>query len=111
MKRKTLLAAALPLLLGGCGLGWPFTQHPDPYAAEAVQQSQPLVEDCRGRFKTWLGATPVNWETGTGPIITRAEQVITIRIEAQPTSPTAIDAVQYSCQYDNGQLQAAGPVR
>jgi hypothetical protein len=109
MPRKLLLSAAMLTVLSGCGLGWPFGQHPDPNAAQAVQQSAPLVQDCQGRFKTWLGATPAKQDTG--PTITRSGDVISIRLEAESSSPTAIDAIQFHCDYENGQLDSAGPVQ
>ena len=108
MPRNLLLSAAVLPLLAGCGLGWPFTQHPDPNAAQAVQQAGPLVTDCQGRFKSWLGATDVQWQTG--PIITRTGNTVSIRLEAQPTSSTAIDALHYGCEYEGSQLTLAGPV-
>jgi hypothetical protein len=110
MPPRLLLSATVLTLLGGCGPGWPFSQHPDPNAAQAVQQAQPLVQDCQARFKGWLGATPVKWDAG--PIITRADGTISIRLEAEPTAQTAIDAVDYRCDYDDktGQLDTAGPV-
>jgi hypothetical protein len=109
MPRKLLLSVAMLIVLSGCGLGWPFSQHPDPNAAQTVQQAEPLVQDCRGRFKSWLGATAVKWDTG--PSITHTGETISIRLEAQPTAPTAIDPVQYSCDYENGQFVTAGPVQ
>ncbi len=110
MPPRLLLSAALQTTLGGCGLGLPFSQHPDPYAAQAVQQAGPEVQDCQARFKAWLGATPVKWDTG--PTITRADDTVSIRLEAQPTAPTANDAVDYHCDYDGktGELSSAGPV-
>ena len=111
MHRKITLSAATLTLLAGCGPGLPFSQHPDPYAAQTVAQAEPLVEDCRSRFKTWLANTPVSWEGGAGPSITHAGESVSIRLEAQPISPTAIDPIQFSCQYDNGQLDSAGQVQ
>jgi hypothetical protein len=108
MPRKTLLGAAMLALLAGCGPGLPFSQHPDPNAAQTVQQADPLVQDCQGRFRTSLGKTPVKWDTG--PTITHTGETVSIRLEAQPTAETAIDPVQYSCDYTNGQLDTAGPV-
>jgi hypothetical protein len=94
--------------LTGCGLGWPMTQHPDPNAAEAVAQAEPLVKDCQNRFQSWLGKTAVKWDTG--PTITRTGDAVSIRLEAMPTAPDAIDPVQFSCEYDSGTLNVAGPV-
>jgi predicted small lipoprotein YifL len=109
MPRQILLCAAALVALNGCGLGWPLSQHPDPNAAQAVQQAGPLVQDCQDRFQSWLGKTAVKWDTG--PTITRTGDAVNIRLEAQPTAPEAIDAVQFSCDYDNGgQLSLAGPV-
>jgi hypothetical protein len=110
MPRRLLLSAALLIPLGGCGLGWPFGQHPDPNAAQTAQQAGPLVQDCQARFQSWLGTTPVRWDTG--PIITRADETVSIGLEAQPTASTAIDAIDYHCDYDakSGQLDSAGPV-
>ena len=108
---RLLPSAALLIALGGCGPGLPFSQHPDPNAAAAVQQAGPLVQDCQARFKGWLGATPAKWDTG--PTITRADDTVSIRLEAQPTAPTAIDAIDYHCDYDSktGELESAGPVQ
>jgi|GEM_PF-5165016 hypothetical protein len=113
MNCKTLLSAGLLAALADCegGLGLPFTQHPDPAAAEAVASTEPLVQDCRSRFKTWLGKTPVNWEGGAGPSITRTGESVNIRLEALPTGPEAIDPIEFSCDYDNGQFDTAGPVQ
>jgi hypothetical protein len=110
MLPRLLLSAAVPILLGGCGPGLPFSQHPDPNAAQAVVQAGPEVQDCQARFKAWLGATPVKWDTG--PTITRTEETVSIRLEAQPTAPTVIDPVDYHCDYDgkSGELSSAGPV-
>ena len=108
MPRKILMGAAMLALLSGCGPGLPFSQHPDPNAAQTVQQADPLVQDCQGRFKTWLGTTPVKWEAG--PTITHTGDGVNIRLEAQPTAPNAIDPLQFSCDYTSGQLDTAGPV-
>jgi hypothetical protein len=110
MPRQILLCAVALAALNGCGLGWPLSQHPDPNAAQAVAQAGPLVQDCQGRFQSWLGATAVKWDDA-GPTITRTGEAISIRLAAQPTGPQAIDAVQFSCDYDNGgTLSLAGPV-
>jgi hypothetical protein len=106
-----LLGTVLLILLGGCGPGLPFTQHPDPNAAAAVQQAGPLVQDCQARFKAYLKATPVKWD-GAGPSITRTDETISIRLEAEPTAATTIDPIDYHCDYDTktGQLDSDGRV-
>ena len=108
MPRKSMLSAAALALLAGCAPGLPFMHHADPDAAAAVEQTQSLVQDCQGRFETWLGTTPVTRDTG--PSITRTGEIVSIRLEAQPTAAEAIDPVQYNCDYVDGQLAAAGPV-
>jgi hypothetical protein len=110
MLRGFLLITAMPALLAGCGPGLPFSQHPDPNAAQTVLDTQPLVQDCQSRFKTWLGSTAVVWDGIPAPSITRTDAAVTIRLEAIPTGTNAIDPLQFSCDYDNGQFNAAGPV-
>jgi hypothetical protein len=110
MLRKSLLITAMPALLAGCGPGLPFSQHPDPNAAQVVVDAQPLVLDCQSRFRTWLGSTPVIWDGTAAPSITRTEETISIRLEAIPTGSNALDPLQFSCDYDNGQFNTAGPV-
>ena len=110
MLRKSLLITAMPALLAGCGPGLPFSQHPDPNAAQAVVDAQPLVLDCQSRFKTWLGGTPVICDGTAAPSITRTEESVSIRLEAIPTGPNALDPLLFNCDYDNGQFATAGPV-
>jgi hypothetical protein len=110
MPRKSPLSAAALALLAGCGPGLPFTQHPDPNAAQTVIQAGPMVQDCEGRFKKWLGTTPVTWDREAGPTITRTGDSVSIRLAAMPTAPSAIDPLQYSCNYDGSETVSAGPV-
>jgi len=110
MLRKSLLITAMLAVLAGCGPGLPFSQHPDPNAAKAVVDAQPLVLDCQSRFKTWLGSTPVISDSTAAPSITRTDETLSIRLEAIPTGTNAIDPLQFNCDYDNGQLTTAGPV-
>ncbi|MGB8840872.1 MAG: hypothetical protein WCC64_07350 [Aliidongia sp.] len=110
MPRNALLSAATLALLAGCGPGWPLGQHPDPNAAQTVRQAEPLVQDCERRFKSWLGTTAVTWDGGANPSITRTGDSVSIRLAAMPTESTAIDPLQYSCDYDGGETVTAGPV-
>jgi hypothetical protein len=110
MLRRFLLITAMPALLADCGPGLPFSQHPDPNAAQTVLDAQPLILDCQSRFKTWLGGTPVLWDGTPAPSITRMEETVNIRLEAIPIGTNAIDPLQFTCDYDNGQFAAAGPV-
>lgn len=106
---KSVLGLAALGLLAGCGPGLPFNQYPDPNAAAAVEETRPLVEDCRSRFATELAGTPA--EEQSSPLITRDAEIVTVRLEAQPTGPDAIDPVQFGCTYEKGELTVSGRVR
>jgi hypothetical protein len=106
---KSVLGLAALLLPAGCGPGLPFNQYPDPNAAAAVEETKPLVDDCRGRFATELAGTPA--EEQSSPLITRDDEIVSVRLEAQPTGPDAIDPVQFACTYEKGELTLAGRVK
>jgi hypothetical protein len=110
MLRKSLLITAMLAGLADCGPGLPFSQHPDPNAAQAVVDAQPLVLDCQNRFKSWLGSTPVISDGTAAPSITRTDETVSIRLEAIPNGTNAIDLLLFNCDYENGQLATAGPV-
>lgn len=105
--RRLIVLTAMVAPLAGCNTGWPFGSKLDPNAAEAVSASAPLVDQCRREFVAALKGTPVSFDSG--PSVTRAGAQTTIRLEAMPTSPDAINPKRYYCDFENGTMGDHGP--
>ncbi len=94
--------------LGGCATGWPWGEGPDPGAAATVTETEPLAETCRRQFTESLNGTSVNFLGG--PTVTREANVVTIRLEAQPTNQDDYVTRRYFCDFEEGKLVSDGPV-
>src|SRR5271156_3855680 len=105
--RKLLIGMGAVLGLGGCATGWPWGEGPDPQAAATVTETESLAETCRRQFIDSLQGTPVTLLGG--PTVTRAANVVTIRLEAQPTNPDDYNTRRYYCDFEEGKMVSDGP--
>jgi hypothetical protein len=99
---KVFLLLPAILILSGCGNGWPWGRGPDPNAAQAVEQAQPLVAECRKHFTEELHGQPFLMDSG--PTVMHDGATTMISLEAQPTNPDAFHPARYNCTFEDGKL-------
>jgi hypothetical protein len=113
--RLTSCLLALPLALAACGSPSPPPPQPIPVVINTPAPPPPvfipappaasLVSQCQGLFAQALGSEPVNYSS---PAVASAGGSTTIRLSAQPMSPTPVAPVQYTCSFSGVTLVAAG---
>jgi hypothetical protein len=105
-----IAAALVPLgfILGGCISGLPWSHRPDPDAAAALQQAEPMVAECRRHFLADLKGAAMRVDSG--PTVVRDGTITTVRLDALPPDPTSDSGKIYSCEFDSGKLGVYGVV-
>ena len=112
--RLTVSLLALPLALAACGSPPPppqpvpvviNTPAPPPPVIIPAAPTTNLVSQCQALFTQALSGEPVNYSS---PAVASAGGSTTIRLSAQPLSPTPVPPVQYTCSFSGVTLVAAG---
>ncbi|GGF21403.1 hypothetical protein GCM10011611_29340 [Aliidongia dinghuensis] len=92
------------LLVAGCK---PSPEEVALATRKTVTATEPLVARCKAEFVKSLAGLPVTFDPG--PTIANYGDAVTIRLEAQPTDPNAINDKIYSCDFEQGEMVRHGP--
>ena len=92
-------------LLAGCSTGFPLAHGPDPQEAATLQETEPLVRQCRQMFLTALAGTKAGIEGG--PSIERDGAFTRVTLEARSPDPDMLHPYRWECRFESGTLAAA----
>ncbi|HLY57138.1 MAG TPA: hypothetical protein VKS60_16365 [Stellaceae bacterium] len=89
-------------LLAACATGLPFSHGPDPQAGATLQDTAPLVTECRDRFKAALGSMQLAEDAG--PTVESDGDFRRVTLEAGAGDPNVLHPYRYECDFEAGKL-------
>ena len=96
---------ALAACTAGAPTGLPFSHGPDPQASATLQDTAPLVAECRDRFTAALGSITVAEDTG--PTVENDGNFRRVTLDARATDPNDFHPYRYECNFESGKLTDA----